>query len=153
MASPKTIGKWANHNANKTSNVDPFGNKNLIEDNETPTILACDDLICFLLGGTQFQILKSKFAYWPHTRLPQLIRAKTREEILRLCDDFVLCKKTGQPKRYIFYRNGQNFNSILDKFYFGMKPVNSEYFPDNALICLMIFFICFLNIGYDFVKL
>ena len=106
-----------------------FYNKELIEeDKETPRILACDALICFVVGGTQFQILKSKFAYWPKTRLSRLIRAKTKKEILSLCNDFVVCEKSGQMmKKYIFYRNGNNFNSILDTCYSCIEPVDHQY--------------------------
>ena len=105
-----------------------FDNKELTEDKETPRILACDDLICFDVGGTQFQILKSKFAYWPKTRLSRLIRAKTRKEILNLCNKYVVCEESGQKKKYIFLRNGNNFNSILDKCCCCIEPVNHQYF-------------------------
>ena len=88
--------------------------KELFEDEETPLIVAFDDLLCFIVGGTQFQILKSKFAYWPKTRLSRLIRAKTEKEALRLCNKLVVCEETGQIKQYIFFRNDKNFNSILD---------------------------------------
>ena len=74
------------HNVNEKSLLHSFHNKELFEDKETPSILTCDDIICFIIGGTQFQILKSKFAYWPTTRLSRLIRAKTKQEILSLVE-------------------------------------------------------------------
>ena len=77
-------------NAITKSLVHTFYNTELIEDEETSHILACDDLICFVIGGTEFQILKSKFAYYPRTRLSRLIRAKTKKEILMLCNNFVV---------------------------------------------------------------
>ena len=129
------------HNEPKEkSSLHPFYNKELIEDEETPRILACDDLISFIIGGTQFQILKSKFAYWPKTRLSRLIRAKTKKETLRLCNNFV-CEQSGQTKKYIFLRNGNNFNSILDTCYFCIKPVSHNYF--NQLLLSFNFFYIF----------
>ena len=47
---------------------------NLIEDEETDYILRSDDIICIIVGGTMFQIRKSKFAFWPITRLSKLTR-------------------------------------------------------------------------------
>ena len=115
------------HNLNEKSLLHPFCNKELIEDKETLRLLACDDLISFIIGGTQFQILKSKFAYWPKTRLSRLIRAKTKKEILSLCNNFVVCERSGQPKKYIFLRNGNNFNSILDTCYSFIETVARQY--------------------------
>ena len=91
-------------------------NKDIIEDDETPGLSSSDDLICFIIGGTQFQTLKSNFAYWPKTRLSQLIRAKTKNEMLKFCDKIIFCETSMQPKKYIFLRNGRNFNSVLDKY-------------------------------------
>ena len=93
--------------------------QDVFEDKESSHLLKCDDLVCFIVGGTQFQILKSKFAYWPKTRLSMLIRAKTKDEMLKFCDDVIFCDKSGQPKKYIFLRSGKNFNSILDKLNFA----------------------------------
>ena len=95
--------------------------QDVFEDKETPHLLNCDDLVCFIIGGTQFQILKSKFAYWPKTRLSMLIRAKTKDEILKLCDNVIFCENSGQAKKYIFLRSGINFNSILDTLNFCIK--------------------------------
>ena len=95
--------------------------QDVFEDKETSHLLNCDDLVCFIIGGTQFQILKSKFAYWPKTRLSMLIRAKTKDEMLKFCDDVIFCDKSGQPKKYIFLRSGKNFNSILDKLNFCIR--------------------------------
>ena len=93
--------------------------QDVFEDNETSHLINCHDLVCFIIGGTQFQILKSKFAYWPKTRLSMLIRAKTKDEILKLCDNVIFCDNSEQPKTYIFLRSGINFNSILDKLNFA----------------------------------
>ena len=91
-------------------------NKDIIEDDETPALSSSDDLISFIIGGTPFQTLKSNFAYWPKTRLSQLIRAKTKNEMLKFCDKIIFCEISMQPKKYIFLRNGRNFNSVLDKY-------------------------------------
>ena len=88
----------------------------MIADRQTSMLLECNDLICFIVGGTQFQILKSKFAYWPQTRLSKLIRTRTKKEILGLCDKYVSHNETKtMMDTYTFFRNGNNFNSILDK--------------------------------------
>ena len=88
--------------------------QDVFEDKETSHLLKCDDLVCFIMGGTQFQILKSKFAYWPKTRLSMLIRAKNKINMLKLCDNVIFCENSGKPIKYIFLRSGKNFNSILD---------------------------------------
>ena len=93
--------------------------QDMFEDEETSHLLKCNDLVCFIIGGTQFQILKSKFAYWPKTRLSMLIRANTKNEILKLCDNVIFCDNSGQPKKYIFLRSGINFDTILDTLNFA----------------------------------
>ena len=65
-------------------------NTDIVEDKHTSDILNCDDIICFVVGGTRFQIMKSKFAYWPQTRLSKLIRAKSEIERRKLCDKVVV---------------------------------------------------------------
>ena len=67
---------------------------NLIEDEETDYILISEDIICILVGGTMFQIMKSKFAFWPKTRLSKLMRAKTKQEMLTLCDKVIFHDKS-----------------------------------------------------------
>ena len=101
--------------------------QDMFEDEETSHLLKCNDLVCFIIGGTQFQILKSKFAYWPKTRLSMLIRANTKNEILKLCDNVIFCDNSGQPKKYIFLRSGINFDTILDTLNFCMKLFYSFY--------------------------
>ena len=94
----------------------PFCNSYMIEDKETSMLLQCDDLICFIVGGTRFEIIKSRFAYWPQTRLSKLIRTKKENEILNLCDKYIARKETKtMMDTYMFFRNGKHFNSILDK--------------------------------------
>ena len=89
----------------------PFCDSSIVKDEETSMLLDCDDIICFVVGGTQFQIMKSKFAYWPQTRLSKLIRAKTESEKSKLCDKFVVSKERKMMMQtYIFFRNGNNFN-------------------------------------------
>ena len=105
----------------KNRTLSSLVSQDVFEDEETLHLLNCDDLVCFIIGGTQFQILKSKFAYWPKTRLSMLIRAKTKDEILKFCDNVIFCDKSGKPKKYIFMRSGINFNSILDKLNICIK--------------------------------
>ena len=105
----------------KNRTLSSLVSQDVFEDEETLHLLNCDDLVCFIIGGTQFQILKSKFAYWPKTRLSMLIRAKNKDEILKLCDNVIFCDNTEQPKKYIFLRSGINFNSILDTLNFCIK--------------------------------
>ena len=71
-------------------------------------------MITFIVGGTTFQSLRSNFAYWPTTRLSQLVRANDRkEDVLKFCNNFSVCSKSGQLK-YMFNRSGNNFNAVLD---------------------------------------
>ena len=67
----------------------PYYHKDMMEDEETSILLASDNLVSFIVGGTKFQTAKSNFAFWPKTRLSRLIRAKTEEEKLRLCDKYI----------------------------------------------------------------
>ena len=91
-------------------------NEKLVEDDETADILKCDDIVCLIIGGTQFQIMKSKFAYWPQTRLSKLIRAENEDEMLLYCDKVIFsCQSPQMPEKFVFLRSGTNFNSILDK--------------------------------------
>ena len=87
----------------------------LFEDEQTDVILESDDIICIIVGGTTFQVMKSKFAFWPQTRLSKLMRAKTKQEMLTLCDEVIFHDQTNQPTKFIFLRNATNINSILDK--------------------------------------
>ena len=87
----------------------------LFEDEQTDVILESDDIICIIVGGTKFQIMKSKFGFWPQTRLSKLMRAKTKQEMLTLCDEVIFHDQTNQPTKFIFLRNATNINSILDK--------------------------------------
>ena len=101
-------------NIKDSSLLNSFYSNAVITDKDTQDIAACDDLLCFIVGGTQFQTLKSQFAFWPTTRLSRLIRAKKKKQILNLCDKVIFCENTGTVKKYIFLRNGSNFNAILD---------------------------------------
>ena len=87
--------------------------KEFVEDDKTNDIKGCNDLITFVVGGTTFQSLRSNFAYWPTTRLSQLVRADGRDEVLKFCNNFCVCSKSGQLK-YMFNRSGNNFNAVLD---------------------------------------
>ena len=87
--------------------------KEFVEDEKTNDIKGYNDIITFIVGGTTFQTLRSNFAYWPTTRLSQLVRANGTRDVLRFCDKVRFCPKTGQHK-YTFNRSGNNFNSILD---------------------------------------
>ena len=49
-----------------------------------------EEPIIFDLNGEKFQILKSNFYKWEHTRLSRLVRASSKIEMLGLCDDFHL---------------------------------------------------------------
>ena len=126
----------------KNRTLSSLVSQDVFEDKETSHLLNCDDLVCFIIGGTQFQILKSKFAYWPKTRLSMLIRAKTKDEILKLCDNVIFCDSSGQPKKYIFLRSGINFNAILDTLNFCIKLLYSfyidrlSYFKKNRFIMI-----------------
>ena len=95
----------------------PCYHKDIMEDEKTSELLACDNLITFIVGGTKFQTAKSKFAYWPKTRLSKLIRAKSRKEKLELCDKYIVCKGATNVETYIFFRSGKSFDAILDKFW------------------------------------
>lgn len=88
-----------------------------IQDNLTDEIQRCEDIIVLNVGGTRYEILKSNFAFWPTTRLSQLVRAKTDVEILKLCDGFLPAANTYKPREYFFLRNWSNFNAILDMCY------------------------------------
>ena len=69
----------------------------------------------FLYTGTRFHILKSNFAVFPTTRLSKLVRARTDEDILRLCDGYS-DNSNNRGREYFFNRNWASFNCILDMY-------------------------------------
>ena len=89
--------------------------KDMMEDEETSILLASDNLVSFIVGGTKFQTVISNFAFWPKTRLSRLIRAKTEKEKLRLCDKYIVCEETKVIETYVFFRSGKSFDAVLDK--------------------------------------
>ena len=90
-----------------------------LEDSFSEGISKMNDILVLNVRGTKFEVLKSNFAYWPTTRLSRLVRAKTEEEILSLCEGFI--SEPSSPGRrckeeYYFHRDWSNFNSILDLY-------------------------------------
>ena len=69
-------------------------------------------MVVFVVGGETFKTFQSHFSKWPEGRLSQLINAVTKDEVLKLCDDFFV--DNHGIKTYTFYRNPDNFNTILD---------------------------------------
>ena len=47
------------------------------------------------VGGRKHKVLESNFSIFPNTRLGKLVRAKTKSDILNLCDGY----KPGVPRR------------------------------------------------------
>ena len=93
----------------------PYYQKDMMEDEETSILLASNNLVSFIVGGTKFQTVISNFAFWPKTRLSRLIRAKTEKEKLRLCDKYIVCEETKVIETYVFFRSGISFDAVLDK--------------------------------------
>ena len=91
------------------------GHDIILHDSFSDEIKKSKDIIALNVGGTCFNVLKSNFAAWPSTRLSRLIRAKTEDEILNLCDGFIpdIDSPRGRVE-YFFNRNWTTFNSILD---------------------------------------
>ena len=86
-----------------------------IQDEETEHISNSEAIIVLNVGGTRYEILKKNFAYWPTTRLSKMVRAKTKEDILKYCDGVSEFPSEHKPSEYYFTHNWSNFNSILDK--------------------------------------
>ncbi len=61
------------------------------------------------VGGRRHKVLESNFNIFPNTRLGKLVRARTEEDILNLCDGYL----EGEVPEYFFDRNWHSFNSIL----------------------------------------
>ena len=83
------------------------------------------EMIDLNVGGVHFQVLKSSFALLPLTRLSQLMRAKTEEQILSLCDVYI----PGQIPQYFFNRNPTSFNCILDLYRIGTLHLTMDFCP------------------------
>ena len=119
----------------------------VVKDSHTTEILEChDDILNFIVGGTKYQVLKSNFAYWPRTRLSRIVRAADcKKDILKLCDNFRICPKTGQPQ-YIFNRRWNNFNSLLDMYtiYF-LSFINPKLLLQSNIGFYVEFFFTFLS--------
>ena len=96
--------------------IPPMGDWNIqIQDAHTEHISNSDDIIALNVGGTRYEVLKKNFAYWPTTRLSQMVRATTKEDILKYCDGFSEFPSQEKPSEYYFRHNWSHFNSILDK--------------------------------------
>ena len=87
----------------------------LIQDELTDHISKSEEIIAIYVGGTRYEVLKKNFAYWPTTRLSKMVRAKTKEDILKYCDGVSEFSSEHKPSEYYFSHNWSNFNSILDK--------------------------------------
>ncbi len=61
------------------------------------------------VGGRRHKVLESNFNIFPNTRLGKLVRARTEEDVLALCDGFL----DGDTPEFFFDRNWHSFNSIL----------------------------------------
>ena len=95
----------------------PMGDWNIqIQDAYTEHISNSEDIIALNVGGTRYEVLKKNFAYWPTTRLSKMVRAKTKEDILKYCDGVSEFPSENKPSEYLFRHNWSNFNSILDKY-------------------------------------
>ena len=92
-----------------------FGDWNIqIQDAFTERISKSDEVVVLNVGDTRYEVIKKNFAYWPTTRLSKLVRATTRQDILRYCDGFN--EDTARKcEEFYFKNNWSNFNSILDK--------------------------------------
>ena len=60
---------------------------------------------------------------YPKTRLGRLVSARSLEEILALCDEYV----PGDPPEFFFDRNPENFPSVLEMYRSGKFHI-----PDSA---------------------
>lgn len=61
------------------------------------------------VGGRRHKVLESNFNIFPNTRLGKLVRARTEDDVLNLCDGFL----DGDTPEFFFDRNWHSFNSIL----------------------------------------
>ena len=69
-------------------------------------------IVVFIVGGEIFKTFRSHFSKWPQSRLSRLINSAKKDEAIKLCDDFFIDHHG--LKTYTFYRNPDNFNTILD---------------------------------------
>ena len=112
------------HNLLATSSFDPLilatdqKKAALLEDDVAKSIKKSKAIIKIHVGGTEFHVMRKNFAAMPTTRLSRLVRARTKEEILKLCDGYI---NLGPPHRpeYIFHRNPSFFNAVLDVYRTG----------------------------------
>ncbi|TRY79557.1 hypothetical protein TCAL_13754, partial [Tigriopus californicus] len=74
------------------------------------------------VGGRRHKVLDSNFSIFPNTRLGKLVRARTEEDILNLCDGY----KSGSVPEFFFDRNWHSFNSILDIYRNGVLHLNTD---------------------------
>ena len=64
------------------------------------------------IGGIDYRSKISNFSKFPASRLGKITRAKTTEEILKLCDGYI----PGAPPILFFDKNDQNFSAVLDMY-------------------------------------
>ena len=64
------------------------------------------------IGGIDYRSKISNFSKFPGSRLGKIVRAKTTDDILKLCDGYI----PGAPPILFFDKNDQNFSAILDMY-------------------------------------
>ena len=64
------------------------------------------------IAGKEFRTKMKNLRRYPKSRLGKISLAKSKDEVLELCDGFV----PGNPPVLFFYRNPQNFRTILDVY-------------------------------------
>ncbi len=83
------------------------------------------------VGGRRHKVLESNFNIFPNTRLGKLVRARTEEDILGLCDGFL----DADTPEFFFDRNWHSFNSILVRLglflAFLTVGLTSIFFPQD----------------------
>ncbi len=58
------------------------------QEEEDDLLRKSEEVLCINVGGKRHWIMARNFVNFPGTRLGRLARAKTREEILNLCDKY-----------------------------------------------------------------
>lgn len=83
-------------------------------------IASSPELICINVGGKKHYVMVRNFAKLPHSRLSELVRANTSQEILSLCDKHT----PGDIPEYFFDRSWKGFNDVLDCYRMGRLHLN-----------------------------
>lgn len=101
---------------------------NLHMDNASALVGNCCEggkVVIINVGGQRHEALRKNFDKYPHSRLWNVMRASSVEEILTSCDRYKVAQSNDDVPEYFFDHNYTGFINILDAYRTGHLHLNS----------------------------